>query len=55
MKSVYKRYRQVDNFREIVDRFHAHHIAVNGCWVLGFDHDTEESILAMPERIREIG
>ncbi len=56
LKSVYKRYRQVDNFREIVDRFHAHHIAVNGCWVLGFDHDTEESILAMPERIRgEIG
>lgn len=55
LKSVHKRYRQVDNFREIVDRFHAHHIAVNGCWVLGFDHDTEESILAMPERIREIG
>lgn len=55
LKSVYKRYREVDNFREIVDRFHAHHIAVNGCWVLGFDHDTEESILAMPERIREIG
>ena len=55
LKSVYKRYRQVDNFREIVDRFHAHHIAVNGCWVLGLDGDTEESILAMPERIREIG
>ena len=55
LKSVYKRYRQVDNFREIVDRFHAHHIAVNGCWVLGLDGDTQESILAMPERIREIG
>ena len=55
LKSVYKRYRQVDNFCEIVDRFHAHHIAVNGCWVLGLDGDTEESILAMPERIREIG
>ena len=55
LKSVHKRYRQVDNFRDIVDNFHDHHIAVNGCWVLGFDHDTEESILAMPERIREIG
>lgn len=55
LKSVYKRYRQVDNFREIVQRFHSHHIAVNGCWVLGLDGDTEESILAMPERIREIG
>lgn len=55
LKSVHKRFRQVDDFKAIVDRFHDHHIAVNGCWVVGFDHDTEESIAEMPQQIAEIG
>lgn len=52
---VRKRYSRTDTYREVVSRMHHYHLAVNGCFVLGFDHDTEEQLLQMPERVSELG
>lgn len=46
-----KRFRQADKYKEIIDNIHAHGMAVNGCFVLGFDSDTEEELMALPERV----
>ena len=50
-----KRFRQADKYKEIVDNIHAHGIAINGCFVLGFDSDTEEELRALPERVDALG
>ena len=50
-----KRFRQSDKYKEIVDNIHAHGIAINGCFVLGFDSDTEEELMALPERVDALG
>ena len=50
-----KRFRQSDKYKEIVDNIHAHGIAINGCFVLGFDSDTEEELRALPERVDALG
>ncbi len=50
-----KRFRQADKYKEIVDNIHAHGIAINGCFVLGFDSDTEEELRALPERVDSLG
>lgn len=52
LKGVKKRFSNTEKYKEIVERMHHYNIAVNGCFVLGFDHDTEEELLSMPERIR---
>ena len=44
-----------DKYKEIVDNIHAHGIAINGCFVLGFDSDTEEELMALPERVDALG
>ncbi len=49
--TVNKRYHQTQKYREIVQRMHNYNISVNGCFVLGFDHDTEEQLLELPEKI----
>ncbi len=53
--AVNKRYHNTEKYKEIVDRFHNYNISVNGCFVLGFDHDTEEQLLQMPEKIDYLG
>lgn len=50
-----KRFRQSDKYKEIIDNIHSHGMAVNGCFVLGFDSDTEEELLALPERVDALG
>lgn len=50
-----KRFRDVDKYAEIIENIHKHGIAVNGCFVLGFDQDTEEELLSLPERVEELG
>ena len=55
LKSVGKRFRETDKYKEIIDNLHSHGIAVNGCFVLGFDNDTEEELLALPERVDRLG
>ncbi len=55
LKTVNKRYHNTEKYKEIVDRMHNYKLAVNGCFVLGFDHDTEDSLLQMPEKIDYLG
>ena len=55
LKSVGKRFRETDKYKEIIDNIHSHGMAVNGCFVLGFDSDTEEELLALPERVDKLG
>lgn len=55
LTNVAKHYRDVDKYKEIIDNIHSHNIAVNGCFVLGFDDDTEEELLALPERVDKLG
>ena len=51
LRSVGKRFRDTDKYKEIIKNIHSHGMAVNGCFVLGFDNDTEEELLALPERV----
>lgn len=55
LRGVGKRFRATDKYKEIIDNLHSHGIAVNGCFVLGFDSDTEEELLALPDRIDALG
>lgn len=55
LKNVAKRFNNTDKYKEIIANLHQHGIAVNGCFVLGFDNDTEEELLALPERIDNLG
>jgi len=50
-----KRFAEADKYKEIIDNIHSYNIAVNGCFVLGFDSDTEEELLALPERVERLG
>lgn len=55
LAGVGKRFRETDKYKEIIDNIHSHGMAVNGCFVLGFDSDTEEELLALPERVDRLG
>lgn len=46
-----KRFHTPDKYEEIIRNIHSHNISINGCFVLGFDSDTEEELLALPERV----
>lgn len=46
-----KRFHTPDKYEEIICNIHSHNISINGCFVLGFDSDTEEELLALPERV----
>ena len=50
-----KRFHDADKYKEIIDNIHSHGIAVNGCFVLGFDNDIEEELLALPKRVDRLG
>ncbi len=55
LKGVRKKYHNTEKYKEIVDRMHHYNLSVNGCFVLGFDHDTEEQLLEMPEKVDYMG
>lgn len=45
----------VAKYKNVVDQFHRAGVAVLGTFMLGFDGDTKESIMQMPDYIEEIG
>ena len=45
----------VEKYKAVVEKFHQNGVSVLGTFMLGFDGDTKESILAMPDYIEEIG
>ena len=55
LTGVGKHFRETDKYKEIIENIHSHGMAVNGCFVLGFDGDTEEELLALPQRVDDLG
>lgn len=55
LRNAAKRFSDADRYKEIISNIHSHGIAVNGCFVLGFDSDTEEELLSLPERVDSLG
>ncbi|MDR0571126.1 MAG: radical SAM protein [Clostridiales Family XIII bacterium] len=55
LKGVGKNTNQVSKYKQAVSKFHGAGIPVLGCFVLGFDNDTVESLYDMVEVIDEIG
>ena len=46
---------KIEQYKAAVDQFHQNGVSVLGTFMLGFDGDTKESILKMPDYIEEIG
>ncbi len=55
LKGAAKSFNDADKYKEIIANIHKFGIAVNGCFVVGFDSDTEEEIAALPERVDRLG
>lgn len=55
LKGAAKTFNDADKYKEIIDNIHKFGIAVNGCFVMGFDSDTEEELRALPERVDKLG
>jgi radical SAM superfamily enzyme YgiQ (UPF0313 family) len=49
-----KKFNQVNQYKEIVQKLHAHHMAVSGCFMLGFDDDTPEILARTAEIVYDI-
>lgn len=45
----------VQKYRAVVDKFHKRGVTILGTFMLGFDGDTKESIMKMPDYIEQIG
>ncbi len=52
LRGVRKKFSNTERYKEIVERMHNYDISVNGCFVLGFDNDTEEELLSIPEKVK---
>lgn len=55
LKGVAKRFNNADKYKEIIENIHKFGMAVNGCFVIGFDSDTEKELLALPRRVDRLG
>ncbi|MCL1896005.1 MAG: B12-binding domain-containing radical SAM protein [Clostridiales bacterium] len=55
IKNANKEFCDPASYRRAVENIHRHHMTVNGTFVLGLDGETEESLAALPDRIRDIG
>lgn len=55
LKNAAKRFNKAEKYKEIIDNLHRHGIAVNGCFVLGFDSDTEKELLSLPDQVEYLG
>ena len=51
LKSAAKRFQDADQYRSLIANIHRHGLAVNGCFVLGFDTDTEAQLRRLPEYV----
>jgi radical SAM superfamily enzyme YgiQ (UPF0313 family) len=49
-----KKFNQVNQYKEIVRKFHTYGIVVSGCFVLGFDDDTPEVLAHTAETVYDI-
>jgi radical SAM superfamily enzyme YgiQ (UPF0313 family) len=42
LRNISKSFNQSGNYREVVEKLHMRGISIQGCFVFGFDHDTED-------------
>lgn len=54
LKDMNKDFVKPDSCKEAIERFNNYGISINGCFVLGFDEDTEEELLSLPKRAEEL-
>ena len=55
LRDMRKGFNRADQYKEMIRRLHESGISLNGCFVLGFDGDTEELLLSLPDQIADIG
>lgn len=55
LKNAAKRFNKAEKYKEIIDNIHRHGIAVNGCFILGFDSDTVKDLLSLPDQVDYLG
>ena len=55
LRGANKKFCNPESYRQAIENIHRHRITINGTFVLGLDEDTEEDLLALPDRIRELG
>ena len=55
MLAVKKGFNDPGRYKQAIDRMQDAGISVNGCFVLGFDSDTKESLLTLPEQVGYLG
>ena len=55
LKTAGKNFNEVARYKELVANIKKYRIMVNGCFILGMDGDTKESLKAIPERVNEMG
>ncbi len=54
LKESYKK-NKIDGYKAVVEKFHQNGVSVLGTFMLGFDGDTKESIMKIPDYIEKIG
>ena len=55
MLSIGKNFNDPKQYKQAIDIMHDHKMSVNGCFVLGFDTDTKESLATLPEQVAYLG
>ena len=55
MLAADKNFNNPKHYKQAIKILQDHGINVNGCFVLGFDHDTKESLLTIPDQIDHLG
>jgi radical SAM superfamily enzyme YgiQ (UPF0313 family) len=55
MLSIKKGFNDPKQYKQAIDIMHSYKMSVNACFVLGFDTDTKESLLSLPEQVEYLG
>ena len=55
MLSARKDFNDPKQYKQAIEIMQNYNISVNGCFVLGFDYDTKESLLTLPEQVEYLG
>jgi radical SAM superfamily enzyme YgiQ (UPF0313 family) len=54
LTSVNKEPNTVQKFRHAIDKIHYYGLTITGSFMVGFDHDTKESLAALPDLIEDL-
>lgn len=55
LKNVGKNFNDTSKYKELVANIKKYGIMVNGCFILGMDGDTKESLRMIPQEVNELG